>query len=94
MPKAVFATALAVGLVIAPMPQLISSAAAQQKATVSDKNTKTKNEPSAGQLAARERQKKCAAEWKEAKATNKVEKGATWPKFWSDCNKRLKSASK
>jgi hypothetical protein len=94
MPKAVFAAALAVGLVIAPIPQLISSAAAQQKATASDKNAKTKKDPSAGQLAARARQKKCAAEWKEAKAANKVEKGATWPKFWSDCNKRLKSASK
>ena len=95
MPKAVFAAALAVGLVIAPMPQLISSAAAQQKATTaSDKNAKTKKEPSAEQVAARERQKKCAAEWKEAKAANKIEKGATWPKFWSDCNKRLKSASK
>jgi hypothetical protein len=94
MPKAVFAAALAVGLVIAPMPQLVSSAAAQQKATASDKNAKTKREPSAEQVAARERQKKCAAEWKEAKAANKVEKGATWPKFWSDCNKRLKSASK
>ena len=94
MPKAVFAAALAVALVIAPMTQLISSAAAQQKATASDKNAKTKQEPGAGQLAAREQQKKCAAEWKEAKAANKVEKGATWPKFWSDCNKRLKSASK
>jgi hypothetical protein len=94
MSKAVFAAALAVGLVIAPIPQLISSAAAQQKATLSDKNTKTKKEPSAEQRAVRERQKKCAAEWKEAKAANKVEKGATWPKFWSDCNKRLKSASK
>jgi phage repressor protein C with HTH and peptisase S24 domain len=79
---------------MAPMPQLISSAAAQQKATASDKNAKTKKEPSAEQLATRERQKKCVAEWKEAKAANKVEKGATWPKFWSDCNKRLKSASK
>jgi len=38
--------------------------------------------------------KKCAAEWKEAKAANKIEKGTSWPKFWSDCNKRLKSASK
>jgi hypothetical protein len=94
MLKAVFAAALAVGLVIAPMPQIISSAAAQQKAIASDKNAKTKKEPSAGQVAARERQKKCAAEWKEAKAANKVDKGATWPKFWSDCNKRLKSASK
>jgi hypothetical protein len=26
------------------------------------------------------------------KAANKVE-GTTWPKFWSACNKRLKSAS-
>ncbi len=42
MPKAVFAAALAVGLVIALMPQLISSAAAQQKATASDKNAKMK----------------------------------------------------
>ena len=50
MPKAVIAAALAVGLVIAPMPQLISSATAQQKATASDKNAKTNKEPSAGQL--------------------------------------------
>jgi len=48
MPKAVFAAALAVGLVIAPMPQLISSAAAQQKATVSDKNTKRKTSRAPG----------------------------------------------
>src|SRR5262245_47856221 len=51
MLKVVFAAALAVGLVIAPMPQIISSAAAQQKATASDKNAKTKKEPSAGQAA-------------------------------------------
>jgi hypothetical protein len=42
----------------------------------------------------RERQKKCGAEWKEAKAAGKVEKGVTWPKYWSACNKRLKAASK
>src|SRR6476646_2443640 len=57
-------------------------------------NCQTNKEPSAGQLAARERQKKCAAEWKETKAAGKTEKGATWPKFWSDCNKRLKAAAK
>ena len=44
--------------------------------------------------AMRERQKKCGAEWKEAKAAAKIEKGTTWPKYWSACNKRLKSASK
>jgi len=91
MHKVMFAAALAVGLMTAPTPQLISTAAAQQQAV--DKNAKQKKEPSAGQLAARERQKKCGAEWKEAKAANKVEKGTTWPKFWSACNKRLKAAA-
>ena len=91
MRKVLFAAALAVGLITAPTPQLISTAAAQQQAP--DKNAKPKKEPTAGQLAARERQKKCAVEWKEAKAASKVEKGMTWPKFWSACNKRLKSAS-
>jgi hypothetical protein len=89
-----FAAALAVGLITAPMPQLTSTAAAQQQASAPDKNVKPKREQSAGQLAARERQKKCAAEWKEAKAASKVDKGATWPKFWSACNTRLKSAAK
>ena len=89
-----FAAALAVALITAPTPQLVSTAVAQQQAATQDKNAKTKKEPSAGQMAARDRQKKCAAEWKEAKAANKIEKGTSWPKFWSDCNKRLKSASK
>jgi hypothetical protein len=54
---------------------------------------KVKKAPTAGQLAARERQKKCRAEWKAAKAAGKVEKGMTWPKYWSACNKRLKAAA-
>ncbi len=90
MHKVVFAAALAVGLITAPMSQFVSSAAAQQ---VSAEKIKMKKEPSAGQLATRERQKKCGAEWKEAKASNKIEKGTTSPKFWSACNKRLKSAA-
>ena len=93
MHKVMLAAALAVGLIGAPMSQLISTAAAQQQTSTPDKTAKTKKEPSAGQLAARERQKKCAVEWKEAKAANKVEKGTSWPKFWSACNKRLKTAS-
>ena len=36
-----------------------------------------------------ERRKKCSAEWKEAKAAGKTA-GQKWPKFYSDCNKRLK----
>ena len=44
-------------------------------------------------LAMRERQKKCGAEWKEAKAAGKIEKGMKWPKYWSACNKRLKGGA-
>ena len=42
--------------------------------------------PTAGQTAARERQKACAAEWKTAKAAGKVETGMKWPKYWSQRN--------
>jgi lipopolysaccharide export LptBFGC system permease protein LptF len=92
MHKVVFALALAGGLMTAPLSQFVSSAAAQQQASI-EKNAKTTKEPSADQLATRERQKKFGAEWKEMKASNKIEKGTTWPKFWSACNNRLKSAA-
>ena len=94
MHKVMFAAALAIGMMTAPMPEFVSTAAAQQQASTPDKNAKPKKDPSAGQTAARDRQKKCGAEWKEAKAAGKVEKGTTWPKYWSACNKRLKAASK
>jgi hypothetical protein len=52
--------------------------------------TKKKRELTEGQKAARERQKQCGEEWREAKKAGKVEKGMTWPKYWSACNTRLK----
>jgi hypothetical protein len=93
MYKVMFATVLAAGLLAAPLPHYSSAAFAQQSSG-SEKTARMKKEPSAGQIAARERQKKCATEWKEAKAATKTEKGTSWPKFWSDCNKRLKAAAK
>jgi hypothetical protein len=51
---------------------------------------KPKKEPTAKQLAARERQAKCSAEWKLAKSEGKLEPGMKWPKFWSACKARLK----
>jgi hypothetical protein len=68
-----------------------SKSTAKSKATTS-KATTSKREPTAGQLAARERQKQCGVEWKAAKAAGKT-KGTTWPKFWSACNTRLKDKS-
>lgn len=52
-----------------------------------------KDAASGGRAAALERQRKCGVEWKEAKAGGKVEKGMTWPKYWSACNKRVKGQS-
>ena len=94
MQKITVAAALVFSLIAVPTPQLVSTAAAQQQASTPDKGAKPKREQSPGQIAARERQKKCAAEWKDEKAAGKVDKGTTWPKYWSACNKRLKAAAK
>jgi hypothetical protein len=59
-------------------------------ATEASAQMKPKKEPTAGQMAARERMSKCSAEWKEAKSGGKVEPGMKWPKFWSACNARMK----
>jgi hypothetical protein len=79
---------LATGLTVAPVPS-----SAQTATSTATTTAKPKKPPSPGQVALRERQKKCGAEWKEAKAAGKIEKGMKWPKFWSACNKRLKSAT-
>lgn len=95
MYKRVFAAAIAAGLIAMPLPD-IQTATAQTTQTATTATTATTSakparQPSPGQIAARERQKKCGAEWKEAKAAGKIEKRLTWPKYWSACNKRLKS---
>jgi len=61
------------------------------KATTTTKAAKKKKrELTAGQKSARERQRQCGQEWREAKKAGKIEKGTTWPKYWSACNTRLK----
>lgn len=88
---ALCAAVLAVGLIASPLS--LAGASAQSAAPAATaKPAKPKKPPTAGQLAARERAKKCGAEWKAAKAAGKTEKGETWPKYWSACNKRLKAA--
>jgi hypothetical protein len=62
--------------------------------TVQAAEMKAKKEPSAAQAAARARMSKCSLEWKEAKTSGKAAKDMKWPKFWSECNKRLKEGMK
>ena len=54
--------------------------------------TKPKREPTVGQLAARERQKKCGVEWRDAKSKGTTS-GLKWPQYWSKCNARLKGGT-
>jgi hypothetical protein len=44
-----------------------------------------------GQIAAHQRIKECAGEWRAAKTAGNLPNGTKWPQFWSSCNTRLKS---
>ncbi|MGC1866626.1 MAG: hypothetical protein WA720_10720, partial [Pseudolabrys sp.] len=48
--------------------------------------------PTDGRQAEYARERACGADWKADKAANKVPAGLTWPKYWSECNKRKKAA--
>jgi hypothetical protein len=85
MYKLLFAVVVAAGLIGVPLSPVSPTAMAQDS-----KAAKPKKEPSAAQLAERERIKKCGAEWKADKAAGKIKKGMKWPEYWSECNKRLK----
>jgi hypothetical protein len=85
------AAALALGLMLT-VPAQAQSPAPATVAPITG-GMKPKKEPSAGQLAARERQKTCSQEWKAARSGGKLAAGAQWPKFWSECNTRLKGKS-
>ncbi|MEA2951958.1 MAG: hypothetical protein QOJ96_1478 [Alphaproteobacteria bacterium] len=89
MLKQVLAAAITVAFVITAPFGATGQAAQTQTAKAAKAATKNRT-LSPGQQAARDRQKKCGAEWKEAKAGGKIAKGMKWPKYWSECNTRLK----
>ena len=95
MSKTMFVAVLAAGLIAAPYAFTGKAFAqyAPPAPAATDAKTTTPKAPSAGVAATRERQKKCGAEWKAAKAAGTIEKGQKWPQYWSACNKRLKAAS-
>jgi hypothetical protein len=92
MSNHVSSQALAQATTTDPAAEKAPAKAAKKKkaAQAKDGTTKKKRELTEGQKAARERQKQCGEEWREAKKGGKVEKGMTWPKYWSACNTRLK----
>ncbi len=91
MIRRIAAATIVAALVAAPLTFASRPAGAQTTAPATTTQAKPKRTVSAAQQAMRERQKKCGAEWKADKAAGKIEKGMTWPKYWSACNKRLKA---
>jgi hypothetical protein len=89
--KAAFATALLAALVVAvaSLPvgaQTPAQTKEEKKAATAEQKAKKKSDRTAAKL----RQKECGVAWKDKRAAGKIEKGETWPKFYSACNKRLK----
>ncbi|CAN2534401.1 hypothetical+protein [Methylocapsa aurea] len=78
----------------APAPTAATPAPTPAPApTVAAPAAKPAKPVSEGKAAQTARQKKCGAEWKTKKAELlKANPKATWPKYWSECNKRLKAA--
>ncbi|KMO31587.1 hypothetical protein VQ02_25840 [Methylobacterium variabile] len=52
--------------------------------------TAPRREPSIRSLAARERQRKCGAEWRALDVADKAAQGPRWPQYYSKCVRRLK----
>ncbi|MEE8629479.1 MULTISPECIES: hypothetical protein [Methylobacterium] len=49
-----------------------------------------RREPGIRALAARERQRKCGAEWRALAPSEKAVQGPRWPQYYSKCVRRLK----
>ncbi|MER2251425.1 hypothetical protein ABS772_16015 [Methylorubrum podarium] len=79
---------LAAALMAAPL--LLAQAATAKDTWNAPSAKETAKEPSVAQSAARERQKKCGAEWRALSATEKAAQGPKWPQYYSKCVKRLK----
>jgi len=47
--------------------------------------------PTGGRAAEVARERACGKDWKAEKAAGKIPQGMTWPKYWSECNKRKKA---
>jgi hypothetical protein len=83
---ALFAALLLLASPLVLTSPVVSGGALAQAATA----PKEAKEPSVGQSAARERQKKCGAEWRALSVSDKAAQGPKWPQYFSKCVKRLK----
>jgi curli biogenesis system outer membrane secretion channel CsgG len=89
--KVALAAALFAALVIAvPSLPVAAQTSAQTKEEKKAAKAETKAKKKSERAGAKLRQKQCGEEWKDARKAGKVEKYMTWPKYYSECTKRLK----
>jgi len=93
MYKVMIATLLAAGLRAAPLPPHSFAAFAQQS-RASEKAAKRKKGQAPASSPRVNARRNAQLSGKKRKPPAKLKRGTTWPKFWSDCNKRLKAAAK
>ncbi|MCF4125506.1 hypothetical protein [Methylobacterium sp. SyP6R] len=83
MPSPLLRTVLVALLVAAPAASFGQSAGPNPELA-------PRREPGPRGLAARERQRKCGAEWRALPPADKVAQGPRWPQYYSKCVRRLK----
>lgn len=71
-------------------PPAATTTTAPAAPTAAPKTTTKK--PADPKEAEHARERACGADWKAEKAAGKVPAGMTWPKYWSECDKRKKAA--
>ncbi|MCJ2013783.1 hypothetical protein [Methylobacterium sp. J-076] len=81
-------------LTLAAAPAALAKDAAPAPAAPAATPAPAAKAPSAGQTAARDRQKTCGGEWRALTDAQKTAQGPKWPQYWSKCNKRLKGGDK
>lgn len=73
----------------AAAPAAKPAAAPAAKPAAAPASAEPQGKPGREAMIARERA--CGADWKAEKAAGKIQAGQTWPKYWSECNKRKKA---
>jgi hypothetical protein len=68
-----------------------SKTAAAAKPASAKPVSHTAGQPTPAQQAMYNRERQCGKMWQADKAAHKIRAGETWPHYWSDCNKRLKT---
>jgi hypothetical protein len=91
------ATAILAALLAVPATAQTASGSGASEAPAAQEPRRARKKAKKGEMsvkgmAASEWRKKCGAEWKEAKTAGKTE-GLKWPKFYRQCNARLKGNS-